>query len=95
MARHSMKKRWQQLGVWNPEWGVLTDEFGGFRNGDGPKSWPWWDSQDRESPESRAIRRYLQKKAHGNETLTLQPLEADGTADVQVGDRESPITSRP
>ncbi|KIX07198.1 uncharacterized protein Z518_01851 [Rhinocladiella mackenziei CBS 650.93] len=41
MARHSIKKRWQQLGVWNPEWGVPTDELGGFGNDDGPYSWAW------------------------------------------------------
>lgn len=39
MARHSIKKRWQQLGVWNPAWGKPTDELGGFGNGDGPNSW--------------------------------------------------------
>ncbi|EHY60965.1 uncharacterized protein HMPREF1120_08907, partial [Exophiala dermatitidis NIH/UT8656] len=95
MIRHSIKKRWQQLGVWNPAWGVPTGEFGGFGNDDGPKSWPWWDSRDKETPESRAIRRYLLKQAHGNETLTPHPPEADGIAEVPVDDDESPITSRP
>ncbi|RMD39360.1 hypothetical protein DV735_g5759, partial [Chaetothyriales sp. CBS 134920] len=77
MIRHSIKKRWQRLGVWDPEWGVPTGALGG------------------ETPESRAIRRYLQKKAHGNGSLTLQALEADGTAEVAVDDDESLITSRP
>ncbi|EXJ76942.1 hypothetical protein A1O3_10099 [Capronia epimyces CBS 606.96] len=92
MIRHSIKKRWQQLGVWDPKWGVPTGafrEFGGFVKDDEPNSWPWWHSRDGELLERRAIRRYLQKKACGHETPTPQPFEVDGTAD------ESPITSRP
>ncbi|KAK5442649.1 hypothetical protein LTS15_010967 [Exophiala xenobiotica] len=83
MIRHSIKKRWQQLGVWDPKWG------------DVPKEWPWWNSGDGETPESRAIRRYLQKKAHENESLTPQAPEAKGPAEVPVDDDESLITSRP
>ncbi|KIX01189.1 uncharacterized protein Z518_08914 [Rhinocladiella mackenziei CBS 650.93] len=41
MARHSIKKRWEKLGVWNPKWGVPTGYLEGFGNDDGPRSWVW------------------------------------------------------
>jgi hypothetical protein len=41
MNRHSIKKRWERLGVWNPEWGIP------HRVNEGPKDygeWSWvWD----------------------------------------------------
>lgn len=73
MIRHSIKKRWEKLGVWDPKWGVPSGEFGSFQDGYGPESWPWRNPQCKESPESRAIRRFLQKKAGESETLIPQP----------------------
>ncbi|KIW09776.1 hypothetical protein PV08_11876 [Exophiala spinifera] len=96
MIRHSIKKRWQKLGVWNSKWGVPTGELGGFGNNDGPKSWEWESlSQARESAESRAIRLHLQRQGRENENLTPQLQEVGDTPDIQVDDRESLITSRP
>ncbi|KAK6366497.1 hypothetical protein LTS17_010583 [Exophiala oligosperma] len=98
MIRHSIKKRWQQLGVWDPEWEVPTSKLGEFGESRGPVHWPWCNSRDKVSLESRAVRRYLQKKAarDENETLMPQPVQADGIAEVpEVDDHESPITSRP
>ncbi|OAL34119.1 hypothetical protein AYO20_06574 [Fonsecaea nubica] len=43
MRRHSIKKRWQELGVWNPKWGVAPSKHGWFPDKDRPESriWEW------------------------------------------------------
>ncbi|KAH0829794.1 hypothetical protein AYO21_06724 [Fonsecaea monophora] len=41
MVRHSIKKRWQELGVWNPKWGVVPNSHGRYLNGDRPEFWEW------------------------------------------------------
>ncbi|OAP65169.1 hypothetical protein AYL99_01141 [Fonsecaea erecta] len=46
IIRHNIKKRWEKLGVWNPEWGIPTGTtcyrgIQAFRNNDGPDTWEW------------------------------------------------------
>ncbi|RMD43673.1 hypothetical protein DV735_g1411, partial [Chaetothyriales sp. CBS 134920] len=108
MARHSVKKRWEKLGVWNPEWGFK----------DGPGSWSWdrkwrgikrkfncleleeemasWPSEDEESPNERAIRLYLQREGRWSNTLKVVSSGAGNIYNTEtIDDREALITSRP
>lgn len=91
MIRHTIKKRWTCLGVWDPKTGVPDGVFWG------PRSWPWWDSalEYKENPEGCAIRLYLQRKRSREDNLALQALGDHGLANVQSDDGGSPIASRP
>ncbi|KAI1077215.1 hypothetical protein F5B20DRAFT_593026 [Whalleya microplaca] len=39
IARHSVKRRWEKLGVWNPEWGFAGRKV---QPGDDFEKWTWW-----------------------------------------------------
>jgi hypothetical protein len=41
MIRHSIKKRWERLGVWNPEWRIPTYIDGGHTDTAGNWAWKW------------------------------------------------------
>jgi hypothetical protein len=41
MVRHSIKKRWERLGVWNPEWRIPTYIDGGHTDTAGNWAWKW------------------------------------------------------
>lgn len=44
MARHSVKRRWEKLGIWNPEWGFPGRNM---RPGDYIRKWRWrWQQHD-------------------------------------------------
>jgi hypothetical protein len=60
IVRHNIRKRWERLGVWNPEWGIpgAVNE----KPNDNPRTWKWkWQSDadplpsDPQHPVRRAI----------------------------------------
>ncbi|KAF2245189.1 hypothetical protein BU26DRAFT_462997, partial [Trematosphaeria pertusa] len=94
MIRHSIKKRWERLGVWNPEWGIPARVHSGPK--DNETRWKWkWPSRDEEAPFERAVRLHLERQGGWNEAIVLQPSDADHPTDVHVDNREFFITSRP
>ncbi|KLU90698.1 hypothetical protein MAPG_10550, partial [Magnaporthiopsis poae ATCC 64411] len=47
MARRNIKRRWEKLGVWNPEWGI-PDRAENAQPSDETYNWKWpWQNRDR------------------------------------------------
>ncbi|KAK3314422.1 hypothetical protein B0H66DRAFT_631163 [Apodospora peruviana] len=97
LARHFVKRRWQKLGVWNPQWGIP----GRFkpRAGDFPEYWKWkWQGDDtvyqdwKDEPVSRAV--FLRHGLRRGEQGPLPP-RSHITESTSVSQAESFITSRP
>lgn len=101
-ARHRIKKRWERLGVWNPDWGIPGRVNEGPR--DKTSSWKWsWQGDTPEDgadpdcylpehPNSRAM--HLRQGLSRGQRSPLQPRHSL-TADVSKSASESFITSRP
>ncbi|RMD39853.1 hypothetical protein DV735_g5290, partial [Chaetothyriales sp. CBS 134920] len=102
VIRHRIKKRWERLGVWNPEWGIpgRVDEA----PRDKTSSWKWrWQADTPtcgnqpsaylpEHPNSRAI--HLREGLRRGERGPLPPRHSLGV-DVSRSVAEAFITSRP
>lgn len=42
VTRHNIKRRWQKLGIWNPEWGIPGGNFDVIpQPNDEPMNWAW------------------------------------------------------
>ncbi|RMZ83265.1 hypothetical protein DV738_g1277, partial [Chaetothyriales sp. CBS 135597] len=102
VIRHRIKKRWERLGVWNPEWGIpgRVDE----RPRDKTFSWKWrWQGDTPtcgnspsaylpQHPNSRAI--HLRQGLRRGERGPLPPRHSL-SADASKSAAEAFITSRP
>ncbi|EQK99846.1 hypothetical protein G6O67_006632 [Ophiocordyceps sinensis] len=100
--RHRIKRRWQRLGVWNPEWGIPGRVDEGPR--DKTLSWKWkWQGDVRyrgadpgpvipEHPNTRAF--HLRRGLHRDQRGPLPPRRSLA-ADTSKSAAESFITSRP
>ncbi|PHH88174.1 hypothetical protein CDD83_7875 [Cordyceps sp. RAO-2017] len=102
LSRHRIKKRWQSLGVWNPDWGIPG------RVNEGPQdnaaNWKWkWQGDtpfngiersgvNPEHPNSRAIQ--LRQGLRRGQRGPLPPRH-NLTADTTQSAAESFIISRP
>jgi hypothetical protein len=51
MIRHSIKKRWERLGVWQPEWGIPRCVH--YRAKDDPGDWDWKRDRDMSDAERK------------------------------------------
>ena len=110
MVRNSIRKRWQRLGVWNPEWGIPAADI--------TIDWEWewvkptqvpvsleltpheeakdkWPSRDEEGANARAIRQFLESKGQWGERYGPALAENHQDAEVDVDPREALITTRP
>ncbi|KAL8936872.1 MAG: hypothetical protein Q9211_003977 [Gyalolechia sp. 1 TL-2023] len=92
MIRHSIKKRWERLGVWNPKWGIPGRPNRG-PDDDTDVQMTSWAPRDEERPDERAIRQHLESKGEWTATCSEPGHAAD--VDVDANSRESLITSRP
>ncbi|KAL2256548.1 hypothetical protein VTK26DRAFT_1498 [Humicola hyalothermophila] len=103
IARHNVKRRWEKLGVWNPEWGFPGRKV---RTSDDAHRWQWhWKQQSSDNPQSDSppteyskelIRRALDlrrnlRRGESAAVIPLSRLEADVTA----SQAESFLISRP
>ncbi|KAK3361423.1 hypothetical protein B0T24DRAFT_108889 [Lasiosphaeria ovina] len=100
--RHRIKKRWERLGVWNPEWGIPGRVNEGPR--DNPSSWKWTWQGDMSNvgadcnpyrphhPNSRAV--HLREGLRRGQRVPLQP-QCNLATDASRTAAESFITSRP
>lgn len=102
IARRNIRRRWQKLGVWNPEWGI-PGRANGPKPNDDTCTWEWrWQSGDAaaewrdglnpQHPITRALRlRQGLFRSEHSPVLPRSHLEAD----TSVSQAESFVTSRP
>ena len=103
MARHNVKRRWEKLGIWNPEWGFPGRNL---RPGDKITKWKWrWEQHDADDSESgnvpattstqlvtRAVRQ--RQKLRRGENAPVIPC-SHLKQDVTAAEAESFLISRP
>ncbi|KAF4511823.1 hypothetical protein G6O67_001031 [Ophiocordyceps sinensis] len=106
LIRHGIKKRWQSLGVWNPEWGIPGRVDSKPRDESFRWRWTWQgDTQERgatlgfdhhvaQHPNSRAIR-LRQGLRRGEASCVPPPPRHRLEPDASQSTAESFITSRP
>ncbi len=98
IARRSIKRRWQRLGIWNPSWGIPGRSNPQPKDAVGTWQWAWQSSpnwrfgKDPDNPVRRALelRRNLAYGEHAP-----PPPRSHLKADASVSESESFITSRP
>jgi hypothetical protein len=97
IVRHNIRKRWQRLGIWNPEWGIPGRVDTQPR--DWVDSWRWrWQSDtdpppyDPQHPVSRAVQ--LRKNLDYSER-PVPPPRSRLSEDASASEAESFIISRP
>lgn len=98
LVRHCLKRRWEKLGVWNPDWGFAGRHANANDEG---RKWRWkWESQDDaadvEAARVQLVRRVLRQRQNlrRGESVPVIPhshLEEGATAEQA----ESFITTRP
>jgi hypothetical protein len=97
IARHNVKKRWERLGIWNPEWDTL-DRPDGKPNAN-RRTWKWKWQSDADPPPydpqhfvSRAIEL---RKGLGYGEHVPPPPHSHLRDDVSASEAESFLISRP
>ncbi|KAK4113274.1 hypothetical protein N656DRAFT_778811 [Canariomyces notabilis] len=99
IVRRNIKRRWQKLGVWNPQWGI-PDRQNNPQPNDNPSQWKWrWqhdspaiDYKDPQHPITRAVR--LRQGLRRNEHSPVPP-RSRLQEDAPASQAESFIISRP
>ncbi|PHH92761.1 hypothetical protein CDD83_5385 [Cordyceps sp. RAO-2017] len=85
-AWHHIKKRWQSLGIWNPDWGIPGRDPS---DSSAPSYWKF----SLEHPNSRAVR--LRQGVRRSEPAVLPPPRHSLGPDADRSAGEAFITSRP
>lgn len=98
IARHIVRKRWEHLGIWNPEWGIPreidTEPDGCIAEW----KWTWQAGTEEPGPNSeRLVMRVVQQRKglSGGDQAPLPGAHSALAGDVSASDGESFITSRP
>lgn len=98
ISRHLVKRRWQKLGVWNPEWGIPEPQnisLGDTFREDEIRHWAWEQSEEFGSvnhPAWQAVE--LRQGLRHGEHAPIQP-RSHLTASSSTTEAQSFITSRP
>lgn len=94
VVRRNIKRRWQKLGIWNPQWGIPGRQTNPGPNDD-PGTWKWRWQDNGESYYhhiKRALR--LRQDLHRHED-SLEPPHTCLQYDASASQAESFIISRP
>ncbi|KAH6614528.1 hypothetical protein B0J18DRAFT_447022 [Chaetomium sp. MPI-SDFR-AT-0129] len=97
IVRRNIRKRWQRLGIWNPEWGIPDRADPQPRDRTDDWSWRWQSDTDPppydpQHPVSRAVQ--LRKNLDYGERH-VPPPRSRLSEDASASEAESFITSRP
>jgi hypothetical protein len=97
IVRHNIRKRWERLGIWNPDWGIPGRV--NKKPNDDTKTWKWkWQSDagppssDPQQPISRAVEL---RRGLGYEEHAPPPPRSHLRGDASAAEAESFIISRP